>query len=76
MGFFLEMECHLFSALVWSFGIWVRSRSNHPGEDRWRSYYYNELVMRCRATFDPLWKLNKLSLVFLWMDSVLCCEHS
>ena len=31
VAFFLELGCHLFSALVWSFGIWVESRSNHHG---------------------------------------------
>lgn len=28
---FLKLGYHLFSALVWSFGIWVRSGSNHHG---------------------------------------------
>lgn len=31
VAFFLELWCHLFSALVWSFGIWVKSGSNHHG---------------------------------------------
>lgn len=33
--------------------------------DRQGSYYYNEMVMRCRAIFVPLLKLNQLAPVFL-----------
>ena len=58
-GDFPGCSPRLFSALVWSFSVWVRSGFNQHGAGGKRSYY-SEMVMSCRETFVPIFNSASL----------------